>query len=151
MWILRSAYLERIDTGERILPYGENPRGVLMLHEGGRMAAIITPSDQSGDKAPPRRKLLAYSGRYRIEPPNRFVTDVDIAWIPSWVGTPRGRTFSLRDGMLDIVSDPAPVEFLDWRDGKGNSHLGARRGLTVRSPARLPAVSPSARSAPPAS
>jgi hypothetical protein len=38
---------------------------------------------------------------------------VDIAWIPSWVGTPRGRNFSLRDGALDIVSDPAPVEFLD--------------------------------------
>ena len=76
------------------------------------MAAIITPSHESGD-APPRRKLLAYSGRYRIEPPNRFVTDVDIAWLPSWVGTPRGRNFSLRDGALDIVSDPAPVEFLD--------------------------------------
>ncbi|HEY1783604.1 MAG TPA: lipocalin-like domain-containing protein [Roseiarcus sp.] len=79
VWILRSAYLERIDTGERVLPYGENPRGVLILHEGGRMAAIITPSEMSGDTLPPRRKLLAYSGRYRIEPPNRFVTDVDIS------------------------------------------------------------------------
>jgi hypothetical protein len=113
VWILRSARLERVDTGETILPYGDHPRGVLILHEGGRMAAIITPSDQSGDKPPPRRKLLAYSGRYRIEAGNRFVTDVDIAWIPSWVGTPRGRNFSLRDGALDIVSDPAPVEFLD--------------------------------------
>ncbi len=113
VWILRSAYLQRVDTGERILPYGENPRGVLILHEGGRMAAIITPSHQSGDAPPPRRKLVAYSGRYRIEPPNRFVTDVDIAWLPGWVGTPRGRNFALRDGALDIVADPAPVEFLD--------------------------------------
>ena len=119
VWILRSARLERVDTGETILPYGEKPRGVLILHEGGRMAAIITPSDQAGDKPPPRRKLLAYSGRYRIEAGNRFVTDVDIAWIPSWVGTPRGRNFSLRDGVLDIVSDPAPVEFLDGAMAKG--------------------------------
>jgi len=119
VWILRSARLERADTGETILPYGEKPRGVLILHEGGRMAAIITPSDQTGDKPPPRRKLLAYSGRYRIEAGNRFVTDVDIAWIPSWVGTPRGRTFSLRGGALDIVSDPAPVEFLDGAMAKG--------------------------------
>ena len=119
VWILRSARLERIDTGETILPYGDTPRGVLILHEGGRMAAIITPSDQAGDKPPPRRKLLAYSGRYRIEDGNRFVTDVDIAWIPSWVGSPRGRSFSLRDGMLDIVSDPAPVEFLDGAMAKG--------------------------------
>ncbi len=83
------------------------------------MAAIITPSAQSGDKPPPRRKLLAYSGRYRIENGDRFVTDVDIAWIPSWVGTPRGRSFTLRDGLLDIVSDPAPVEFLDGAMARG--------------------------------
>ena len=119
VWILRSARLERVDTGETIFPYGDNPRGVLILHDGGRMAAIITPSDQTGDQPPPRRKLLAYSGRYRIEPGNRFVTDVDIAWIPSWVGTPRGRDFSLRDGVLDIVSDAAPVEFLDGAMAKG--------------------------------
>ena len=118
VWILRSAAPERTDTGERILPYGENPRGVLILHEGGRMAAIITPSE-IGDRPPPRRKLLAYSGRYRIEPGGRFVTDVDIAWIPSGVGTPRGRAFSLREGVLHIVSDPAPVEFLDGAMARG--------------------------------
>src|SRR5271170_3847163 len=110
--MLRSAYLQRADTGEKIFQYGDTPRGVLILHEGGRMAAIITPSHQSGDAPPPRRKLLAYSGHYRIEPPNRFVTDVDIAWIPSWVGTPRARTFTLGDATLDIVADPAPIEFL---------------------------------------
>ncbi len=76
------------------------------------MAAILTPSHQSGDAPPPTRRLLAYCGRYRIELPNRFVTDVDIAWLPSWIGTPRGRSFSLRDGALDIVADPAPVKFL---------------------------------------
>jgi hypothetical protein len=113
VWLLQSAYLQRVDNGEKIVQYGDSPRGVLILHEGGRMAAIITPSHQSGDAPPPRRKLLAYSGPYRIESPNRFVTDVDIAWIPSWIGTPRGRNFSFRDGMLDIVADPAPVEFLD--------------------------------------
>ena len=113
VWILRSASLERADTGEKIAQYGENPRGVLMLHEGGRMAAIITPSLQSDDAAPPRRRLVAYSGRYRIEGGNRFVTDVDIAWLPTWVGTPRGRNFTLKDGELHIVADPAPVEFLD--------------------------------------
>jgi hypothetical protein len=117
VWVLRSAYLQRVDNGEKIFQYGDAPRGVLILHEGGRMAAIITPSDQTdvpaGRATWPTRKLLAYSGRYRIEPPNRFVTDVDIAWLPAWVGTPRARTFTIRDGTLDIVADPAPVEFLD--------------------------------------
>jgi hypothetical protein len=119
VWILRSAHLERVDTGEKILSYGDNPRGVLILHEGGRMAAIITPSHQSGDAPPPRRKLLAYSGRYRIEPGNRFVTDVDIAWLPSWVGTGQGRNFKLQEDKLDIVTDPIPIEFLDGAVGIG--------------------------------
>src|SRR5271165_2087320 len=111
VWILRSARLERIDTGDKILHYGENPRGVLILHEGGRMAAIITPGDQSGGASWPMRKLLAYSGRYRVEG-NRFVTDVDVAWAPTWVGSSQGRNFSLGAGTLDIVSDPAPIDFL---------------------------------------
>jgi hypothetical protein len=112
-WILRSAHLERVDTGEKILSYGDNPRGVLILHEGGRAAAIITPSHQPGDGPAPMRKLLSYSGRYRIEPGGRFVTDVDIAWLPSWVGTRQGRNFKLDEDKLDIVSDPVPLEFLD--------------------------------------
>jgi Lipocalin-like domain len=74
------------------------------LARGRPEAAIITPSHQSDDAPPPRRKLLAYSGRYRIENDDRFVTDVDIAWMPNWVGTPRGRKFSLRDGLLHIAS-----------------------------------------------
>lgn len=76
------------------------------------MAAIITPGEQSGGASWPMRKLLAYSGRYRIEAGNRFVTDVDIAWAPTWVGSSQGRNFSLGAGTLDIVSDPAPIDFL---------------------------------------
>jgi hypothetical protein len=119
VWILRSARLERVDTGEKIHTYGDAPRGVLILHEGGRMAAIITPSHQPGDGPPPRRKLLAYSGRYRIENGDRFVKDVDIAWIPGWVGTRQGRNFKLQEDKLDIVSDPIPIEFLDGAMGIG--------------------------------
>ena len=83
------------------------------------MAAIITPSHQPGDGPPPRRKLLAYSGRYRIENGERFVTDVDIAWIPGWVGTRQGRNFKLQEDTLDIVSDPIPIEFLEGAMGIG--------------------------------
>lgn len=111
VWVLRSAHHEWVDTGEKILTYGDRPRGI--LHESGRMAAMITPSDQTAGGPPPVRKLLAYSGRYRIENGKRFVTDVDIAWLPSWVGTSQGRNVKLREGELDIVSDPVPLEFLD--------------------------------------
>ena len=133
VWILRSAHLEGVDTGEKILSYGDNPRGVLILHEGGRMAAIITPSHQSGgDAPPPRRKVLAYSGRYRIENGKRFVTDVDIAWLPSWVGTTQGRNFMLQEDKLDIVSDPMPIEFLDGAMGIGILSWVRERSASAR-------------------
>jgi Lipocalin-like domain len=117
VWILRSAYGERVDTKERTFLFGENPRGVLMLHESGRMAALITPSLQRDDPPPTPRQLVAYSGRYRIEPPNRFVTDVDIAW--AWVGSAQGRNFSFENGELCIVTDPRPVDFFDGEVGVG--------------------------------
>jgi hypothetical protein len=111
VWILRSVYHERVDTGEKILTYGEKPRGVIILDKGGRMAAIITASDEkTGGPAP--RQVMAYSGRYRIENGERFATDVDIAWLPSWVGTKQGRNIKLQDNKLDIISDPVPLEFL---------------------------------------
>ncbi len=132
VWILRSAYLERVDDGEKIFSYGDKPRGVLILHEGGRMAAIITPSDQTGDGPPPMRRLLAYSGRYRIENGDRFVTDVDIAWLPSWVGTLQGRNFKLQEGRLDIVSDPVQFEFLDGAMAIGILSWGREDGASAR-------------------
>jgi hypothetical protein len=77
------------------------------------MAAIITPSHQSGDGPVPARSLVANSGRCHTEPGGRFVTDVDIARLPGWVGTRQGRSFKLQEDQLNIVSDPAPLEFLD--------------------------------------
>jgi Lipocalin-like domain len=119
VWILRAAYTERVDTKERTFRFGESPRGVLIFDEGGRMAAIITPSLRPEDSPPSRPQPIAYSGRYRIEPGGRFVTDVDIAWFPAWVGTPRGRNFTLKDGELHVVTDPEPVESFDGALGVG--------------------------------
>ena len=113
VWVLRSAHHERVDTGEKILTFGDKPHGVLIPHESGRMAAMIIPSEQTAGGPPPMRKLLAYSGRYRIENGKRFVTDVDIAWLPSWVGTTQGRNVKLQEDELDIISDPVPLEFLE--------------------------------------
>jgi Lipocalin-like domain len=119
VWLLRSAYGERLDTKERSLLFGENPRGVLILHESGRMSALITPTLKRDDPPPSPRQLVAYSGRYRIEPPNRFVTDVDIAWFPTWIGSAQGRNFSFEGGELHIVTDPRPVELFEGAVGIG--------------------------------
>jgi hypothetical protein len=76
------------------------------------MAAVITPRNQITpvgeiDMAKVYGQMIAYSGQYRLEG-NRFVTDVDVSWLPAWVGTSQGRTFVLRENLLEITSDPTP-------------------------------------------
>jgi Lipocalin-like domain len=85
VWRLRAYYLEIVESGERIEPFGPKPKGVFMIHPDGRVVVVMTPAEQikpatEADQAKAFQKLLAYSGRYRVEPPDRFVTAVDIAW-----------------------------------------------------------------------
>jgi hypothetical protein len=73
---------------------------------------VLTPAEQAppvseADQVNAFQKLVAYSGLYRLEPPDRFVTLVDIAWFQPWVGTEQARTFAVRGDTLDIVSAPA--------------------------------------------
>jgi hypothetical protein len=111
VWRLRSYYLENQQTGERIEPYGSNPKGVFMIHPDGRVAVVMTPGEQAraiteADQAQAFRKLIAYSGLYRVEPPDRLVTSVDIAWFQPWVGSDQVRRFSVDGDTLKIISAP---------------------------------------------
>lgn len=111
VWLLRSYYIENLANGERTEAFGPNPNGVLILLPEGRMAAVVTPSEQASahseaDQAAAYRELIAYSGRYRLAPPDRFVTTVDVAWFQPWVGSDQARRYRLHEHGLDIVSDP---------------------------------------------
>jgi hypothetical protein len=112
VWILRSVHVEDPATGQRFKsPYGENPKGALILHPEGRMMAMITPGDQQrphtdAETADAFRRMIAYSGRYRLEPPNRFITTVDLAWFPLWLGTEQARIYKLDGDRLDVISAP---------------------------------------------
>jgi lipocalin-like protein len=111
VWRLQSYYLENMETAERTEVFGPKPNGVLILLPEGRMAAIITPTEQrqpttEADEASAFRNLITYSGLYRLEPPDRFVTTVDVAWFQPWTGSQQARRFALHDDTLEIVSDP---------------------------------------------
>jgi hypothetical protein len=111
VWRLRACYLEIVQTGERIEPYGAEPKGVFMIHPDGRMVVVMTPAEQrrpatEADQAEAFQKLVAYSGLYRVEPPDRFVTAVDIAWFEPWVGSEQARRFTIKGDTLEIVSEP---------------------------------------------
>jgi Lipocalin-like domain len=95
VWRLQSYYLENMETAERTEVFGPKPNGVLILLPEGRMAAIITPTEQrqpttEADEASAFRNLITYSGLYRLEPPDRFVTTVDVAWVPAVDGLAAG-------------------------------------------------------------
>jgi hypothetical protein len=49
--------------------------------------------------------MLAYSGLYRIEG-DRFVTEVDVAWDPDWVGTRQIRFWRIKGDVLSIETAP---------------------------------------------
>jgi hypothetical protein len=111
IWIIESFQMEDCATGKRTQPWGEHPSGMVMFSPQGRMSALITPDDRSdptteADEAAAFRSMLAYSGRYRLEPPNRLVTTVDIAWFRPWVGTEQIRYCDLSGDRLALQSSP---------------------------------------------
>jgi Lipocalin-like domain len=126
VWRLRDFYVQNTQTGERFQPFGVDPRGSLILHPEGRMMAVVTPNletapESEADRAAAFQRLIAYSGRYRLEPPNQFVTTVDVAWFQPWVGTEQARTYKTDGDTLDIISAPVRsttdelmIGFLSW-------------------------------------
>lgn len=111
VWRLQSYLLKNLATGQNTEVFGPNPNGVLILLPEGRMAGIVTPSEQAppfteAERAEAFSKLIAYSGRYRLEPPNRFVTSVDVSWYQPWLEGEQARSFAIDGDTLEIISDP---------------------------------------------
>jgi hypothetical protein len=105
-WKLISARVDFPKTGEHADLFGPDPRGFLIMSAGGRMMALLTSGDRStaatiSDPAALLQSMMAYSGRYRLEG-DRFITDVDLAWHPSWEGTSQDRFFACEGDRLFI-------------------------------------------------
>ena len=110
-WIIQSFLMEDCTTGRRTRPWGEQPSGTVVFGSDGRMFALITAGGRSApageaDEAAAFRSMLAYSGHYRVEPPNRLVTSVDIAWFEPWVGSEQVRYCELSGDSLFLTSAP---------------------------------------------
>ena len=101
-WRLVSCEIEFLDSGEREELYGRNPVGRLILGADYTMMALLLHEDAGGTTG---KQLMAYSGRFRIEYPRTFVTEVDMAWDKAWLGT-HPRYFDLEDDVLDVVTPP---------------------------------------------
>ena len=126
-WRLKSAYFVAQRTGNRLDILGAEPFGYAVFEAGGRMISILTPdartrAGSATDPAALHKSMVAYTGRWSING-EKFVTQVDGAWDPSWVGTEQvrhfvfdGRTLSIRTTPLDHPSFPGEevIGYVDW-------------------------------------
>lgn len=106
LWRLVSARLEDLNTGEVEDPYGPDPLGYLLVAPGGRIMSFLTSKEPAADDpAALFNSMMAYSGTYRIDG-DRWITTVDIAWFPGWIGTHQERTFSVEGDDLHVHGGP---------------------------------------------
>ena len=124
IWKLQLIQFEFADTGERVDVYGPNPSGYLIHTGEGRMMTIITRSDRTlpkedADGAGLFKAMMAYTGNYRIDGDDKYVTDVDVAWHPAWSGTQQARFFKIDGDSLSITTAQQSHPMFPGRPGRG--------------------------------
>lgn len=107
-WRLVSYDVVDRSTGERIPAMGDRPAGYTIFSGEGRVWFMLTadgrePGDSERHRAQLLETLIAYTGRYRIEGDD-WVTAVDVAWNPAWVGTEQRRQFVLDGDTLQVLT-----------------------------------------------
>jgi Lipocalin-like domain len=111
-WKLAGGEIEFQDTGERRPLYATDRVGYIIFTREGRMMGIIEGDGRKApqsddDRARLLRTMVAYSGLYRLEG-DKWVTAVDVAWNPAWIGTDQVRFYKLEDDRLVVNSAWAP-------------------------------------------
>jgi hypothetical protein len=107
-WQLLSYSVEEQSNGDTFAPMGEHPTGYVIFTTEGRLSFMLSAEGrQPGASAEERSSLLsnmiAYTGIYRLEG-DRWITKVDVAWNPEWVGTEQTRYFRIDDDKLTVTT-----------------------------------------------
>lgn len=129
-WELVSYQVEDKETGTFIDAMGSTPRGRVIFTQDGWVAFNLEGSDRKpastdAERAALLNSLVAYIGRYRVEG-DQWVTSVQTAWAPEWVGTEQRRTIRL-DGNYADVTTPWRV-MPNWNAGRpSRSHVRFKR------------------------
>jgi len=63
--------------------------------------------------------MMAYSGPFRVEGEDQFITDVEVSWHPGWVGTEQARTFSIDGDILSIITAETLHPMFPGQKGRG--------------------------------
>ena len=105
-WQLLSYDVEQQSNGDTFAPMGNQPTGYVIFTPEGRLSFMLSAEGrQPGSNAVERSALLnsmiAYTGIYRLEG-DRWITQVDVAWNPEWVGTKQTRFFEIDGDVLTV-------------------------------------------------
>ena len=108
VWKLVSYEVEVQATGEKMHPMGKNPTGYAIFTPESRVFFVLTgdgrkPAKTAAGKAVLLDSLISYTGKYRLEG-DKWITSVEVAWNPAWVGTEQSRTFKVEGGHLQVLT-----------------------------------------------
>ncbi len=108
LWKLVAYEVEVQATGEKAPVMGQHPTGYVNFSADGRVFFILTGEGRMAPKSAEDRAnllgtLIAYTGLYRVEG-DRWITKVDVAWNPEWIGTEQARSFKLEGDRLQVLT-----------------------------------------------
>ncbi len=108
LWKLVAYEVEVQATGEKAPVMGLHPTGYVNFSADGRVFFILTGEGRAAPKTDEDRAnllgtLIAYTGLYRVEG-DRWITKVDVAWNPEWIGTEQARSFKLDGDRLQVLT-----------------------------------------------
>ena len=107
-WKLVSYEIEVQPTGQKSPVMGEKPTGYATFTPEGRVFFVLTAEARKAAKTDQERAallntLVAYSGTYIVEG-DKWITNVEVAWNPEWVGTKQVRDFKLNGEQLMVLT-----------------------------------------------
>lgn len=108
VWKLVSYEVEIQATGQKEPVMGKNPTGYVIFIPEGRVWFVLTgegrqPAKTVQDRADLLSTVIAYTGTYRVEG-DKWITKVDVAWNPEWVGTEQARSFKIEGDRLQVLT-----------------------------------------------
>ena len=108
VWKLVSYEVEIQATGQKEPAMGKNPTGYVIFTPERRVFFVLTGEGRKAAKTVQERadllsSLVAYTGTYRLEG-DQWITRVEVAWNPEWVGTEQRRFFKVDGERLQVLT-----------------------------------------------
>ena len=108
IWRLASFEMEYQATGQREMTRGKDPTGYLIFTPEGRMMVVLTNEGRKAPKTDQDRadlfnSMVVYTGMYRVDG-DKWITKVDVAANPAWVGTEQTRSFRVTGDRLQEMT-----------------------------------------------